>query len=233
MGTKQILSLEKFSLTWRTSLRISRILQSLFNVWLPHSVQHMRQNGWLADEKLDSPSSTTSRIQSSDIRNTPQPSPATFAPPRAGQSASQVGMPQAAPLYQPHNPTSSALNFSTWFNSPPTDQAPQSLDSILYSINEPQHNPLYPFANASLQSPAQSTTPSSHDFLRQLLSQQQYQSQGHEYSDPSNLPRPPDLGYNPNWNEPVSTTEILSNFDFSIEAFNEMLKSSAAEAESV
>lgn len=193
----------------------------------------MRQNGWLSQEKVDSPSSSTSRIQSSDVRNTPQPSSATFAPTQAGQPANQVGMSQAGPHYQPHNPTSSALNFSTWFNSPPTEQAPQSLDSILYSINEPNNNSMYPFANASLQSPTQSATPSSHDFLRQLLAQQQYQSQGLDYSDLSNMPRPPDLGYNSNWNEPVSTTEILSNFDFSIEAFNEMLKSSAAEAESV
>lgn len=192
----------------------------------------MRQNGWLAQEKIDSPASST-RIQSSDVRSTPQPQ-APLASPYVGQVAAQQALAPHAPTYQAYNPNSSALNFSTWFNSPPADQPPQSLDSILSSINEPHSSSLYPFANASLQSPPRNATPSSSDFLRQLLSQQQYQSQGFEYTDMSSTQRPPDLNYNvSNWSEPVSTTEILSNFDFSIEAFNEMLKSSAAEAESV
>lgn len=194
----------------------------------------MRQHGWLPQEKTDSPTPAT-RIQSSDIRSVPQMQQ---TPPQGVTNALQTTLTQPPTAYQTYNPTSSALNFSTWFNSPPAEHQHSSIDTILSSINEPtNHAGMYPFANASLQSPPQTgATPSSSDFLRQLLAQQQYQSQGFDFQNGSStgLQGAPDINYTVgNWSDPATTTEILSNFDFSIEAFNEMLKSSAAEAESV
>lgn len=229
----QIVSLEKFSLSWRTSLRISQILQSLFNVWLPNSIQHMRQNGWLGQDKLSPQPPQVSRVHSSDIRSTPQIPQALYTPSQYAPLAHSP-LPSSTSVHAHPTGSLSALNFSTWFNSPPAEHLPQSLDGIVTSINESSTNSMYPFAHANIQSPIQGATPSSSDFVRQLLSQQQYQGQGLENSDLSMVTRAPDLNYNiANWSDTVSTSEILSNFDFSIEAFNEMLKSSAAEAESV
>lgn len=191
----------------------------------------MRQNGWLAHENIESPTSST-RFRSSDVRLTHSMA---LASPLSMSAPSQTHRPQAAG-HQTQNPAAGALNFSTWFNSPSAEQYQPSLDSILSSINEPGQNSLYPFANASQQTPPQSATPSSSDFLRQLLAQQQYQNQGFDYQVmPTAAQGAPDIHYNVgSWSDPTSgTSEILSNFDFSIEAFNEMLKSSAAEAESV
>lgn len=193
----------------------------------------MRQNGWLAHDKITPHPSPSTRVPSSDVRTTPHLSQGLYVPPQIAPTA-QSSLSTTTPVHANPPGTLSALNFSTWFNSPPAENPPQSLDGVISSINESSTNSLYPFAHANIQSPTQGATTSSSDFVRQLLSQQQYQGQGSEYSDLSMIPKAPDLNYNvANWSDTVSTSEILSNFDFSIEAFNEMLKSSAAEAESV
>ena len=45
--SSQIGSLDKMGTSWRTGLRVSKILQSLLEHWIPGILAHMRQNGWL------------------------------------------------------------------------------------------------------------------------------------------------------------------------------------------
>jgi hypothetical protein len=193
----------------------------------------MRQNGWLAPDKLDTPTTGTSsngfqiNEQQVAVPMAIQAMPAAQLPPYGGFVQPPVN------AFNTYNPTSNALDFSTWFNSPSTDQPPQSLDGALASAPTPTSRPQYPFASASVTSPTQTATPSSSEFLRQLLSHQQYQSQAGDIPDiTSTTGLASDQTYlGTNWNDSTTAQDILSNFDFSIEAFNAMLKSSTAEAD--